>query len=376
MKAKILPAICFSVILGVLFLPMVQENIGIFKEKPLAGVENITDSVPLKDTTWLSGRFQENYAMRMYKWMGLRPSMVRLRNQIDYTFFNEPYRSVMIGKENELFGRGSVETILGEDFAGWEAVKYHAEHTMMLQNWFAQRQIAMVTVLTPSKLQVMPEYLPSENLQSPVNSNYAAYLKTLKEYNIFLMDFAPVLKEWMTTKPHRIFPRTGTHWTDFAATLASDSIIGYLENLLGKPFVRPEITSVETSIEMRDTDADAGDLLNLICDLEPAPIGYPTLRFVTEGRLRPRVLVIGDSFWWKVYNQGIHKNCFASGSQYRYYNYEVFSDQWAGAKIIDQFDLLQTISNVDAVILTVNADNLHRYPFSFVDQALTVKSDK
>lgn len=372
MKAKTLHVICFSVILAALFLPLVQEKTGIFHEKPLAGVENKTDSIPLSDSTWLSGRFQENYALRMYKWMGLRPSMVRLRNQIDHSFFNEAYRSVMIGKDNELFGRGSVATIQGKDFVGWETVKYHAEHTMHLQNWFAQRQIAMVTVLTPSKLQLMPEFLPDENLQFPANSNYPAYVKTLKEYNIYLMDFAAPLKQWMATEPHRIFPRTGTHWTDYAATLASDSIIGYLERLLGKPFVRPEITSVETSTEMRDTDADAGDLLNLICDLTPAPIGYPKLRFVSEGRIRPRVLVIGDSFWWKVYNQGIHKNCFAPGSQYRYYNYEVFSDQWQGAKIIDQFDLLQTISNVDAVILTVNADNLHRYPFNFVDQALSV----
>ncbi|MBK9449488.1 MAG: hypothetical protein IPN95_08745 [Bacteroidetes bacterium] len=37
MKAKTLHTICFSVILTVLFLPLVQEKTEIFDEKPLAG---------------------------------------------------------------------------------------------------------------------------------------------------------------------------------------------------------------------------------------------------------------------------------------------------------------------------------------------------
>jgi hypothetical protein len=372
MKARTLHTICFSVLLGVLFLPLVQEKTGIFREKPLAGVEDKTDSLPLTDSTWFSGRFQENYALRMYKWMGLRPSMVRLRNQIDYFLFNEPYRSVIVGKDNELFGRGSLETIQGKDFAGWDRIHYHSEHTAILQNWFAQRGVAMITVLTPSKLQCMPEYLPEEDLVFPANANYPAYVQALKKQKVFLLDFAPVLIQWMHTEPERIFPRTGTHWTDYAATLAADSMITYLEQLLGKPLVHPEIVAIEKSMEMRGTDADAGDLLNLIWDIPPAEIGYPKLRYVAEGRTKPRTLVVGDSFWWKIYDLGIHHHVFASGSQYRYYNYEVFSDQWQGAKIIDEFDLLQTVTNVDAVILCVNSDNLHRYPFEFVDQVLQV----
>lgn len=370
MKTKLLPTLCFLFLLALLWLPLVQEHVGLFHEKPLAGVEKRQDSVPLVDSTWFSGRFQKDYEVRMYQWMGLRPSMVRLRNQLDYTLFHEPYRSVMVGKDGELFGRGSLETIQGKDFVGWDVVRYHSAHTAVLQAWFAQRGVALVTVVTPSKLQVLPDHLPGERVVFPKEANYPAYIQTLRQNNVFLLDFTAPIKRWVLTHPHRIFPRTGTHWTHYAATLAADSIITYLEQLLGKPLVHPEIAAVETSLEMRGVDDDAGDLLNLIWDLEPAPIGYPTLRYRTEGRLRPRVLVIGDSYWWEVYDPGIHRNAFAPGSQYRYYNYEVFSDQWEGARIVDQFDLRQTLENVDAVILCVNADNLHRFPFNFVDQAL------
>jgi hypothetical protein len=375
MKARTLHTLCFSVLLGILFLPLLQEKTGLFKEKPLAGVEDKTDSIPLTDSTWFSGKFQENYAVRMYQWMGLRPSMVRLRNQLDYSLFNEPYRSVLVGKNNELFGRGSMATLEGEDFVGWPAVQYQAERTLAVQSLLAQRGVAMITVITPSKLQCMPEYLPGEELHFPADGNYPAFTRTLKQQGVYLIDFAPVLIQWMHTEKERIFPRTGTHWTDYAATLAADSMVAYLEKLMGRPFVRPQIAGMETSTEMRGTDADAGDLLNLMWDLEPAPIGYPKLQYKTEGRTRPRALVIGDSFWWKIYNQGIHRNVFAPGSQYRYYNYEVFSDQWEDAKIIHELDFAQTLANVDVVILCVNVDNLHRYPFGFLDQVMGVGMD-
>ncbi len=370
MKARTLHIFCFSLLLGLLWIPMLQERTGLFQEKALAGVEDKTDSLPLTQATWFSKKFQENYVARHYKWMGLRPSMVRLHNQLDFSLFREPYRSVMVGLDNELFGRGSMATIQGKDFAGWEKIQYNCRNTAFLQNHFAARGVQMLTVLTPSKLQCMPEYLPHENLQFPDTSNYPAYVRELQKANVHLLDLTTPLINWVATEPYRIFPRTGTHWTDYGAVLGAYAIIREMERLSGRAYFHPKINAIQKSLEMQGTDADAGDLLNLIWDIPPAEIGYPTLKFDSAGRVRPRVLVIGDSFWWKIYNQGIHREVFAPGSQYRYYNYEVFSDQWNGAKYINDFDLRQVVEHVDFVVLCVNADNLHRYPFEFVDQVL------
>jgi hypothetical protein len=370
MNSKPLHIVCFALLLAMLGLPLLQENTGLLQEKPLAGVEDNTDSIPLTAVTWFSTQFQDNFVARQYKWMGLRPSMVRLRNQLDFSLFNEPYYSVMVGLENELFGRRSMEAIQGKDFVGSAKVRYNSRNTAILQNHFADRGVQMLTVVTPSKLQCMPQFLPAENLTFPDSSNYPAYMEALRKQSVHLLDLTTPCINWIASEPHRIFPRTGTHWTDYGAFLAANVIVAEMERMRGQAYTHPRIVSFENSLAMRGTDADAGDLLNLIRDIPPAQIAYPKLQMDTAGKVRPRVLVIGDSFWWKIYNQGIHREVFAPGSQYRYYNYEVFSDQWTGAKYIDDFDLKALVENIDFVILCVNTDNLHRYPFGFVDQVL------
>lgn len=372
MKARSLHIACLGMLLLLLWLPLLQEWTGLAHERPLAGVEPVLDSVPLRDSTWFNGRFQANYTVRMYNWMGLRPSMVRLRNQLDYWLFRESYRSVMVGRDGYLFGRGSLGTLRGEDYVGEAMVRYHSEHVAVLQTWLAQRGATMLTVLTPSKLQGLPDHLPSEQIAFGKPSNYPAYSAELRRLGVSMIDLDPVLAGWVKSKPHPVWPKTGMHWTEYAAALAADSMIVRLEQALLRRFVRPQIVSVERAPATRGFDDDLGQLLNLVWPPDPGEAGYPNLRYATEGRERPRVLVVGDSFYWEVYNPGIHRNCFASGSQYRYYNYETYSDQWQGARIMDEATFKASVENVDAVILMVNADNLHRFPFGFVDDALYV----
>jgi hypothetical protein len=370
MKTKPLPIALYAALIGLLLLPWVQERTGILRERPLAGVEDKTDSVALTWASWKEGKFQENYAVRMYKWMGLRPSMVRLRNQLDYSLFGEHYRSVLIGRDHELFGRGSLETMQGRDYVGEAALQYHCQNTALAQARLAAMGKALLVVLTPSKLQLMPDFVEGEAAAFAPQSNYPAFTRGLRAAGVRFLDLAPALQGWMRAEPHRVFPRTGTHWTDYGAYLGFGAILDTLEAMTGKPIVRPRLLSVTTSTEMRGTDADAGDLLNLICDLPPAPVGYPTLGYDTAGRVRPRAMVVGDSFWWEVYNQGLHAHCFAPGSVYAYYNYEVFSDAWQGARIVSEFDLRTLVDGLDVLIVCINSDNLHRYPFGIVDQVL------
>ena len=153
-KTKPLHIVCFALLLGILWLPLLQETTGLFQEKPLAGVENPQDTVMLTGPNWFSKKFQENYVMRQYQWMGLRPSMVRLRNQVDYSIFREPYYSVLVGRDGELFGRASLEAMQGKEFVGQAKVDYNSRNTAILQNHFAQRGVQMLTVITPQQIAV------------------------------------------------------------------------------------------------------------------------------------------------------------------------------------------------------------------------------
>jgi hypothetical protein len=175
----------------------------------------------------------------------------------------------------------------------------------------------------------------------------------------------------MAGQPHRICPRTGTHWTDYGAFLGAEHIFSEMQRLDGRRYRPLLLQSLQPSDSMRDTDADAGNLLNLACPLPADTVAYPRIAFAPDEPpyFRPRVLVIADSFWWKIYKQHIHREVFAPASQFRYYNYEVFSDKWEGARLIFDFDLRQTLASADWVILCFNEGNAHRYPFDFLEQA-------
>lgn len=371
---KGLKTVLFGLMLGLLFVPVLQEWTGVLPAGKLAGVENIVEEIPLSDTAWFSGSFQGNFSTRHYQWMGLRPAMVRLHNQLDYSLYGEVYRSIMVGRDGELFRRGSMKSMRGLDFIGQGQVEYHADHTAILQKHFAGRNARMLVVLTPSKLRCMPELLPGYSLPSTRPNNYDAFTEAFKRMGVDFLDLEQVLKQKIQDQPHRIFPKTGTHWTDVGAFWGARYILNEMEKRDGRNYRHMRIVNPEMSTDMRDTDADAGDLLNLISDLPPDTIAYPVLQMepASPDKFRPRVLVIADSFWWKIYNQHIHRDVFAPGSQYRYYNYEVFSDQWEDAKYVHNFDLKQSVESVDWVIICLNEGNMHRYPFGFVDQVLSL----
>jgi hypothetical protein len=369
---KGLKSVLFALLLGILFVPVVQEWTGVLPAGKLAGVENIIEKIPLSDTAWFSGSFQNNFSIRHYRWMGLRPAMVRLRNQVDYSLYGEVYRSIMVGKEGELFRRGSLKAMRGLNFKGQDHIEYHADHTAILQKHFADRNVRMLVVLTPSKLRCMPDYLPGYLLPSPNPNNYDAFTEAFGRMGVDYLDLEQILTQKMQEQPLRVFPRTGTHWTDLGAFYGAKHILSEMEKRDGRNYRHMRAVQPEMSADMRDTDADAGDLLNLVWDLPVDTIAYPVIQMeaASQDKYRPRVLVIADSFWWKIYNQNIHRDVFAPGSQYRYYNYEVFSDQWEDAKFINDFNLQKTVEGVDWVILCVNEGNMHRYPFNFVDQVL------
>lgn len=354
-----------------LLLPLLQELTGIFPERPLAGVENPPSEVELNAASWLDGTFQKDFETQYYQWMGLRSAMVRGSNQLDYSLFGLLYDRTLVGESGELFRRTSYEALTGRDYIGHEKVAYHANHLAYLQQYLFQRNIRLLPVITPTKLRCMPQEKVNYDLSPLDTTNYDAYLKAFSQYQLAYLDLTEVLSKAIKDDPHRVFPKTGSHWTDYGAALGFRFIVEQMEASTGLDYADFSIEGFETTSEMRGTDADAGDILNLIRDFDPAPIDYPELSFANQApKVRPRVLVISDSFWWKIYDQQLHAKTFAPGAQYRYYNWEVFSENWEGARNIEEFDLAKTLESIDWIILATNEGNFRKFPFGFLDQVL------
>ena len=357
--------------MAVLIFPLVQEWTGIITERPLSGVEEIPSEVPLTWITWTDGSFQENYAHRSLGRMGFRSPLVRMGNQLDYDLFGLLFDNTHAGKDGELFRHSSFRAVTGRDAIPDEQIAYHSNHITYLQQYLSQRNIWFLPVLTPSKLRCMPSSLENEDLDPVRKTNYQRYLDAFNEYGLSYLDLTGELTRSVAEGGDRVFPKTGSHWTDHGAVMGFQQILRFMEAVDRKPYANFMVKGYERSNIMRGTDADAGDILNLLRDFPADTVAYPVLVFEERRpENRPKVLVISDSFWWKIYDQGLHDNVFAPGSQFRYYNWEVWSDAWEDSRTADQFDLRKSIEEVEWVILCANEANLHKFPFGFADQAL------
>jgi hypothetical protein len=154
--------------------------------------------------------------------------------------------------------------------------------------------------------------------------------------------------------------------------LAAVSLKNYMESLRHINMPGISWSNVVVTAEVRPPDNDLGELLNLLWDMPQVWLAYPEVRFSADAEVaRPRVLVIGDSYYWNLVQGGYVKHLF-SNEQFWYYNSSVFRN---GAKIplrVKGDDLLKTLESQDFVMIMNTDACLGSLGNGFISQALNV----
>ena len=69
----------------IMLLPLFQLVLPFAKETPLDGIDPPSPLPEFTTTTWLNEEYQKNYSIAFEQNIGFHPSLVRLRNQINYS---------------------------------------------------------------------------------------------------------------------------------------------------------------------------------------------------------------------------------------------------------------------------------------------------
>ncbi|MCK5839798.1 MAG: hypothetical protein KAG99_08115, partial [Bacteroidales bacterium] len=227
--------ISLLVILVVLFLPMIQKPFPLVNIEPLKG-SFIPEEEPwlvLKD--YLSGAFQENYNTYLEENIGFRPWLVRVNNQINFSFFNITNASyVVVGKNNYLYEENYIKAYLGRDFLGREKWEEKIRKIVFVDKEFKKRKIDLIFILAPGKATFFPEYIPDEyNTNNKSISNHEYLLNAFEGEGINYIDFNTWFLSMKDTATYPLYPQCGIHWSAYGVALAIDSIKGYIEELKG-----------------------------------------------------------------------------------------------------------------------------------------------
>ncbi|MDD3685635.1 MAG: hypothetical protein PHE56_02590 [Bacteroidales bacterium] len=365
--------IWFLFFMVLLSIPMIQNFTGWIKEKPLNGafVPAVKPQFSVK-AIW-NETYQDSCTKYIEENIGFHNFLVRLNNQMIFSVFREsPVKGPVIGKDGVLFEESYIISYLGKTYIGDEQIVQNTKNLLAAQEILKEKGVSLLIVFPPGKASYYPELIPNKYKPSKKSvNNYEAYLKNFKEKGVNVIDLNSYIVGMKDTASYEVYCDLGAHWTIWAASIAMDSVIGYIEKMAGRDFADFSIVKMETPDTLRNQDDDLYKTMNLFFHPPYKKIAYPVFKFNNgEDKIRPKVLAISDSYWWTIYadNVAIPQNVFSNGG-FWFYNKTVYPVR-NPVQSVDELDYKKEIESQEFVLLVTTEATNHLFPYGFCEKYL------
>lgn len=355
-------------IFAVMLIPMIQENLYLKKEYPLKGDIKLPDDIQFDKEDWFSGYYQEEKEKYINSVFGFRNQFVKLNNQLAYSIFGKAKANgVIIGKETYLYEKSYIDAYTGADFLGKDSIDHTIGRLKFISDTLGKLGKQLIVVFAAGKASFYPEYIPDKYLPVRGPTNYQYLSDEAKKARLNVIDF----NKWFVDNKYRskypLYPQHGVHWSTYGTALAADSLIRKIEEL--RHIDAPELAFKEVVMEPpHDVDYDIADGMNLLFRFKSFDVAYPQMLPVkTEGKTRPKVLVISDSFYWGMYGLGI-ANCFEN-DHFWYYNRQVYPESSSQELLVENVDLGEALARHDVFVIMATEATLRKIGWGFIENA-------
>lgn len=379
---KATKTILFALTAVLLFAAVIQQGCHWWDFKPLAGV---IEEQPLPKLTYESygnSRFQQQFETYLKQHFGFREPLIRFYNQYLWDFYHKsPIEGsrIAFGKDDWIYEPWGVTDHYGDLYHNHaidstqmaEKLTAEAERLLQLQQTFEEYGVHLFVCMVPSKDMIYPEYLPENKntkyKDEPKMSARAFNKQAYARLGINVLDLEQYFLDIKDTADFALFPKTGIHWTKYASLYAADTLIRYMEHL-GDVNIRNLVIGPRELDDARDPDDDLESLMNLIRPLPKPQYWYATTSTDHDATaVKPKVIVVGDSFWWNVAVQ-IPLNDLFSSAAYWYYNSTVY--YYPPFNAVNELNVEEELLTADFIILFYNAATQYRMNDGFSQQAL------
>lgn len=366
-----------ALFVAVLWLPIMEKQWRLIEPRALSGVEEPIKDVPLTWANWFDSSWQRSFAARQVRQASFRGHLVLTNNQLNLDLFDDVVPQLVKGSDDELFEESyhpRKAWFMGDTGAILERVRMLAK----LQEYLADRSIALLVMITPSKDQHDSEFLPAAMrmaAEHPSPTQYSVVRAFLLQNKIPLLYFKEYLEQRRSTSRMRFFPQGGLHWNSYAGATAAAQLLDKISELTGKQGTRMEIIGHEMSMPRYPSDYDIARLTNVwdwrrFRSEVPYPIFAKPARRVAIG---PRVLFVGGSFIFPVADT-LARRRVCSKINVLYYD-----DTWLeyhgtvrGKKHeMDKSrrDLATLVEKFDAIVIESNEMLLTQLGYGFIEDA-------
>jgi hypothetical protein len=368
--------IFFGIII-LLLLPTIDKEIKVFTGKDLFG-----DFIPAKKPVftfhgYFNGEFQSNTEAYLKDNIGFKNFFIRVYNQMLFSLYEKGNSSKgVVGKDQYLYLQSYIDNVSGENYVGQERIETVTDQIGFLQEYFQNQGKMFFTVILPSKASYYKEYIP-ERFAMHEHTNYDSYVQSFENSNINYIDLNKYFLSKKNDEEYPIFPKNGVHWTTHAMLCGLDTIFNYIEtNSEFQLSNHLERGDIEVGISNDPADNDVEMFFNLFFDLPKDDVANIEILFPdSENMKKPRIMVIGDSYYYKVYNHKIPNHIFDWGG---YWFYNKKSRRYKGDKefvnkVVD-LEPVDLLHEQDIIILWASHATLHLYPYTFEDYTATLVS--
>lgn len=379
---RITSFIVTSLILLMLALPTAQMELKFIKERKLAGENNKKKLKPLTVNNILTGDFQRAFEEWFSDNMGFRGYLVRLDNQLTYKFFGDMDGGVvtrnLVGEGKMLYQKEYVKSYDGFDQIEFSKLDYYVRMLKRLQDYQKARGKAFLLVIGVTKASLYPEFIP-KRYRAPENvrktSNYETLLPLLKKYGINFFDTQDYFTKKKKTSKFSYFAPSAAHWGDVASCEVASEIMKSTSQQLGKPTINFTCSPVKIK-KPTTTDLDLLRIANLYDSSEfQIPAAYPvTLPIKPEGAIKPKMLLIGDSFIWPLL-RFLEWHKVYTWVDFHYYNntnYHYPGGRGNGSKLrIPKEQWLEMLDKQDTVIIHSSVSRINKLGLGYLEEVGT-----
>ncbi len=345
--------------LAFLTLLLVQSAFHPIKEVKLSGAEHVSSVSDVQFTHWFDRSAQHSVEQTVKQNFGFRAAIVRMVNQLRFTFLDEHHPSVVFGKNGYYFEEGYRASVCGLDFIGEKAIDAKVDSLDHFRNKLLLEGKKLVILIAPNKWRTHKNKVDWQC--KPKTTNYEMFVDKLKHRGYSICDEIDLFQYEQSLKPaYPLHSKQGTHWSIYGAALSAEHLwMAFAQegiSLSQFKMEREEIDSLP-----RNTDKDLHELLNIVAPPKKEVLAYPSFTFNEE--YKPRVTVIGDSYYQSYYYLGLHQGLFSMDSKYFYYNKSMYSDNLEEKVPLNDSIRRSEIAASDAVLLVMSEPSLKRFGF-------------
>lgn len=354
----------------VLFIPLLQQEFKVLKvnEVLYGSFEKKRDTM-LSVSNWFNRAFQEKKEDFVNENFGFRTTLLKLNNELNFSFYGDiVVGDVFKGKNNYLFSHRFYANYSGRNFNGEAYADSVFETIEKLTTWLEQKNVKLLICFTPCKESFCPEYLPDTCItQLREQSFYKYYRKRIINSKIPLLDYQDHFQNLKRNSKYPLFTQGAVHWTEYGATLALDTLLKRVAFETKKKVNGIRVKSVELSDTSRGNDDDISKAMNLLRNINSEKLAYPAIEYLfnQDSCYKPKVLLVGDSFYYGLNNTWIPGRLFSNESYFLYYFYLAIPYNSEKKDVsVPELDFNSELENTDFVILFFSLGNLDKFPYN------------